>query len=137
MMIFDKFQPNPVVQKLVLILLSTCLEPNRLYKFVIFTGNGANAKSVIIALLKLMLGNLSFSATSAILWQPKSMGGCPELANLNKKRCVPISEFPEDKTLDVNAIKCYTGDDTFPARCLWDNNTQICPYFFFVMIRLN
>ena len=87
---FEKFQPNHNVRKLVLILLATCLEPKRLDKFPIFTGNGANAKSVLIALLKLMLGNLSFSATSAILWQPKGMGGCPEVANLNKKRCVPI-----------------------------------------------
>ena len=96
----------------------------RLCKFNMFYGNGSNLKSTMIALLNMAFGKHSIVASNTILWETKKMGACPEVANLHKKRSVCISEFPEEKSLDVVIVKTLTGDKTIPARGLFDSDTE-------------
>jgi phage/plasmid-associated DNA primase len=122
--LFYKFQPDPAKRKLALIIFSTGMTTRRLCKFNMFYGNGSNLKSTMIALLNMAFGRHSIVASNTILWETKKMGACPEMANLNKKRSVSVSEIPEDKMLDVATIKTLTGDKTVPARGLFEKNTE-------------
>lgn len=82
--------------------------------YFIFYGNGSNGKSVILKLLKLILGNYYITCDKTIFSKPDKSGGCTEaICDLQGKRCGGYSEGETSDKVETNdsLIKAITGMD--------------------------
>lgn len=82
--------------------------------YFIFYGHGSNGKSVILKLLKLILGNYYVTCDKSIFAKPDRSGGCTEaICDLQGKRCGGYSEGETSDKVETNdsLIKAITGMD--------------------------
>lgn len=119
---FDKVFPNAELREYVLTLLSACLEgENREQKFYIMTGGGGNGKSVLINLMRFVLGEYQTSLNTAALTRrrPESGAANPDIITLKSKRFIYMQEPDEGEKLNTARIKQFTGGDVVEARGLF------------------
>lgn len=94
-------------------------------------GEGANGKSVFLEVLSRVFGALAAGLPAEAI-SGDDEGGLkpsPEIARLDGKRWVRISEVPEGTPLKEAFIKRITGSEPFPARNLFEGYYEFLPQF--------
>lgn len=104
--------------------------------FMIWSGDGNNSKSVIIKLLKAVLGSYAIDLPVAVLGpkQVKSSGPTPELSQADGAHLAVLSEPDAQFRLDTGAIKRLTGGDSFFTRGCHENGGSIDATFTLVFM---
>lgn len=121
---FEKIFPDKAIRKLYLMILSTQLYGSTLEKFIMANGTGRNGKGFTNELMLHLLGEYGMTGCNAILMSPLKLGGCPEIAQMKKKRGIIFREPSTDYNLNSCTIKDLTGGDTIPVRDLYSSNVN-------------
>lgn len=128
---FKQVQPNKEMRKYVLTLLSTFLKGgNDLEQFIIWTGTGANGKSMTSKLLQETLGQYEGTLPSTFITtrQVNSSAATPELADKKGKRYIQINEPEKGEKIYCSSLKEKTSDKIM-ARPLYGNCIEYMPQF--------
>lgn len=121
----NKILPVEEEKDVMFLLLGTCLLGLYLKNFTILNGSGNNGKSVLICdFLRIMLGNYFYKGNNSFLFESRSSGGSPEIANFNMKRVIIFEEPSIERVINGSAIKDITGSSIINARMLYSNNTE-------------
>ncbi|WP_198516537.1 phage/plasmid primase, P4 family [Herbaspirillum huttiense] len=88
-----------------------------------FYGHGANGKSTLLNILLELLGDMGTQAQGELLLEGSrtSSGASPDIARLEGKRLIAVSEFNDGKHLNEAQVKSLTGGDVITARYLFKN----------------
>jgi P4 family phage/plasmid primase-like protien len=98
--------------------------------FNIFTGVGANGKSVLGNIMDISFGDYFVKVNSDLFTKKStSNNATSDIANLKGKRLVLFEEPEEDETLQVATLKDLTGDATITARGLYKEPIRFVPQF--------
>lgn len=111
---------------------SNCLfGANRAEKFYVFSGTGANGKTLVDSYLKKAFGEYYATLPIEYLIKPRGQAdqASPTLANLRYARITVSSEPPEGAKIQNSIIKLLTGGDTVQARRLYGNPFEFVPQF--------
>lgn len=124
------------IREYVLLLLSTFLNGSiREDKFYIWTGSGANGKSVVINLFEKSFGEYSckFPVTLLTGKRAASNAATSELARSKGKRFGVLQEPSEDEKLNVGLMKELTGGDKIQARSIFKEPIEFIPQFKLIL----
>lgn len=105
---------------------------NKNKTFIIGTGGGDNAKSLVYGLVETMFGEycIKFPREMLIVGRGNSSAGArPELARVRGKRLAQIQEIAKDETISIGVLKELTGNDSFFARTIFEKGAEIKPMF--------
>lgn len=93
----------------------------------IFTGNGNNSKSMVIKLFMIVFGMYAIKVPVAIFSEKFSASGnaSPQLARFLHKAIGFGDEADDSLPMNKNAVKKYTGGDSFFTRKLNENGGDI------------
>lgn len=96
----------------------------------VFYGSGANGKSVLLNVLRQLLGEYAKGLSTKYL-MPRQVSGGPtdELARLRGTRLAIASELQEGAALDEAMIKLITGGEMIVCRGLYQNSFEYVPAF--------
>lgn len=84
----------------------------------LLTGRGANGKSVLLSILRYILGDYAYDAPFSTFDLHRRASIPNDLAALRKTRLVTSSETSETARLNEARVKALTGGDTITARFL-------------------
>lgn len=109
--------------------------PNK--NFIIGTGETNGGKSVTYSLLKTMCGGNKDTSYAYIFNRDLFINGRgnasgaarPELSNVRGKRMAMVNELSKTETINIGAIKEYTGNDSVYTRGLYKDPEFIKPMF--------
>ena len=103
--------------------------------FLFCYGLGANGKSVLLDILRFILGDYARAIASETLTDSKRAAGSasPDLADLIGARLALTTELEEGIALAESLIKALTGGDALSARKLYSAPTQFTPQFKIIM----
>lgn len=109
--------------------------------FAIMYGDGDNGKSVLISVLKALLGDFYYAANGGVFFQSKSNNANAHTSHLNSlktKRLCSFSETERCQKLNEPQIKSLTGNDTITIRqlCKEESNLQITSHFILLTNQL-
>jgi P4 family phage/plasmid primase-like protien len=109
---------------------------NKRKKVYFWSGQGDNGKSVTQSLIEKMLGPYAIKLpTSLIVGQrTQSSQACPELARSAGSRWAILQEPDKKDVINVGLLKELSGNDTFYARRLFEEGTEVTPMFKLVVI---
>lgn len=105
--------------------------------FQIWTGEGDNGKSITQLLFEKMLGPYSIKLPTSLITgkRTQSSCACPELVRAgNGVRLATLQEPDQKDTINIGILKELSGNDTFFARGLYKEGTEITPMFKLVLI---
>jgi P4 family phage/plasmid primase-like protien len=134
---FENLQMNEKVREFLLRLISSCLEGCSSEHFTIFSGGGANGKSVFTSLLKKIFGEYYSTFENTVITRKKGnpSNATPELADKRGKRIITIAEPDSDDSIKVNTVKQYSGGtDEVSARALYKAEFKFVPQFKMFLI---
>jgi putative DNA primase/helicase len=98
--------------------------------FFLLYGNGANGKSVVLEIIRFILGDYSKdSPFTAFERRNSGNSQTNELARLNSARLITSSESGTSKMLDEERLKAITGGDPVTARYLYQEYFTYYPKF--------
>lgn len=98
--------------------------------FFVFYGNGANGKSVLVNLLRNILGTLTGSvAQDAFILKRNGNSLNPSLVNVKDTRMAFVSEGNNGQEMDSALIKSLSGGDDVQARELYKGFISLNPHF--------
>ena len=128
----SKIFPSMYVLIYILSALSTSLTGHNFYEFFhIFTGTGANGKSLLMDLCKLVLGD--YFRTISVSYLTKDNDGkdktLPELVLSRYTRMLVASEPEERDRFQTSFMKTITGNDDIPCRGLYGKPIKFVPHF--------
>jgi len=104
---------------------SSLLGRNSEQIFVIFTGSGANGKSILNELLELTLGSNYVPTDSTTLTSTNEKGSpSPELLDLRNARIMSCQEPSDKRKFNTETIKKITGGDIMVTRALYNGNME-------------
>jgi putative DNA primase/helicase len=96
--------------------------------FPIFHGRGANGKSVLLAVLRAVLGDYAVTAAPSTFMQQENDGRPrPDLLALKGARLVTATETEDSKRLAEATVKAMTGGDEMSCRGLYKDNESFLP----------
>lgn len=96
-----------------------------------FTGSGDNSKSMLIKLFEATLGPYTFKLPNEV-FSSKNTGAAnasPHMARAENTRAGFVDEGDEKNKLDKSKAKKLTGGDSFFARKLYDNGSDLIATF--------
>nr|WRJ69486.1 D5 family helicase-primase [Oceanusvirus sp.] len=128
---FAKIQPVQCVREYLLRLLGSYLNGNiREERFHVWTGCGANGKSLTIDLFERALGDYGCKLPVSLLTQKRaaSNAATSEIARLKGRRFACLQEPSNDETLNVGLMKELTGGDRIMARQLYHEPIEFRSY---------
>lgn len=105
--------------------------------FQIWTGEGDNGKSIMQTVFEKMLGSYSIKLPTSLITgkRTQSSAACPELVRAgNGVRLAMLQEPDQTDTINIGILKELSGNDTFFARGLYKEGTEITPMFKLVLI---
>lgn len=105
--------------------------------FQVWTGDGDNGKSVTQSLFEKMLGPYSIKLPTSLIIgkRTQSSAACPELVRAgNGVRFAMLQEPDQKDTINVGILKELSGNDSFFARGLYKEGSEITPMFKLVLI---
>lgn len=105
--------------------------------FQVWTGEGDNGKSVMQSLFEKMLGPFSIKLPTSLIIgkRTQSSAACPELVRAgNGVRFAMLQEPDQKDTINVGILKELSGNDSFFARGLYKEGSEITPMFKLVLI---
>lgn len=128
----SKIFPSEPVLNYILKALSTSLSGHNSYEFFhIFTGTGANGKSLLMDLCKLVLGE--YFKTISVSYLTKDNDGkdktLPELVLTRYARMLVASEPEERDRFQTSFMKTITGNDEISCRGLYGKPIKFVPQF--------
>jgi phage/plasmid-associated DNA primase len=123
--IIDQILFKKDIQTCVLQILSSGMNGLLVQKFVIFHGNGGNAKSWFNGMMKFALGNFAYKGNNSVLLGNKETNANPAIANMDRKRYIYYQEFDSRGKLNNATIKELTGDNIVNARLCYSNKSEI------------
>ena len=99
--------------------------------FQIYTGSGANGKSMFVDLMNSILGDYSKGLDIAVFTQKRAKAGqaSPEIASLAGTRFVHMEEPSKGDKINEGILKQYTGNDLIKARQLYGDPFEFRPQF--------
>lgn len=97
-------------------------------------GSGANGKSVLLELVRELVGPYGATADFAAFLERASDGPRNDLARLAGVRMVSASESDEGKRLAEGTVKLLSGGDTITARFLHQEFFEFRPQFKVVLV---
>lgn len=99
--------------------------------FLNMTGSGDNAKSIVIMLLELCLGDYCIKFPTSLITgkRTQSAQASPELARSQGVRFAIVQEPDKKEIINDGIIKELTGNDSFFARGLFQDGGEIKPMF--------
>jgi putative DNA primase/helicase len=97
--------------------------------FALLLGRGANGKSVLLEILKLLMGDYAVTADFSTFAERKSDGPRNDVARLRGARLVTASELNSAARLDEALLKSLTGQETISARFLHKETFEFSPRF--------
>eukprot|EP00873_Tetraselmis_striata_P043733 jgi/Tetstr1/463997/TSEL_008802.t1 len=119
---FAQVQPDTSVREYLLRLLGSYLHGSiREERFHVWSGSGANSKSLCIDLFERSLGDYGVKLPVALLTQKRaaSNAATSEIARLKGRRFACLQEPSTDETLNTGLLKELTGGDRIMARPLY------------------
>ena len=122
--IISQIQPNPEHRRCMLQILASGLDGYNLDKFIIFTGEGRNGKSLLNDMLIYILDCFAYKGRANSLTNIKD-GSNPELAHISNKRLVVFREPSQNLPIQNSIIKDLTGGSDINARMNFSNDTKI------------
>ena len=123
--IIETIMPNEEDRRTLLSVLYNCLKGQNCNKFIVFTGGGANGKSLITELLQSALGNYFIKAHNGILTDKTVQTANPFFANLHLKRVAIYAEPDDSEPYRVANIKRMCDNETEVGRQLYRNESEI------------
>ena len=109
--------------------------PNKLVLF--WSGEGDNAKSVTQSIFEKMMGNYSVKLPTSLITgkRTQSSAACPELARAgNGVRWAVLQEPDQKDVINIGILKELSGNDSFFARGLYKEGSEITPMFKLILI---
>lgn len=128
----SKIFPSEPVLTYILTALGTALTGHNSYEFFhIFTGTGANGKSLLMDLCKIVLGD--YFKTISVSYLTKDNDGkdktLPELVLTRYARMLVASEPEERDRFQTSFMKTITGNDEISCRGLYGKPIKFVPHF--------
>lgn len=117
--------------------LASCLiGSNKNQSLNFYVGNGANGKSLVVALMALVLGGyFSVVPVGLICGKRQTLGSASsEVAQLRGVRYACIQEPNKDEVINEGIMKGLTGGDPIQARPLFKNAFTFDPQFSLVVV---
>jgi putative DNA primase/helicase len=98
---------------------------------VLLYGNGANGKSVLLAVLRALLGDYARNTPASTLLERRNGGDAipNDLARLRGVRLVTAAETGDGRRLDEERVKSLTGSDVISARFMRSEWFDYLPVF--------
>lgn len=93
----------------------------------LLTGSGSNGKSTLLKALQELLGQYAQQAAPKVLLTGTASDHSPEIARMQNKRLVVLSESNEGKTLNAERVKALVSADRQAARNLFENYLEFDP----------
>jgi P4 family phage/plasmid primase-like protien len=120
-------------------LASTLLGLNLNQTFNIYTGSGANGKSVLIELMSQVLGDYKGVVPITLVTQKRNSIGSasPEIAMLKDIRLAVMQEPSKGDVINEGIMKELTGDDPLTGRGLFKDPITFIPQFKLVVCTNN
>lgn len=109
--------------------------PNKLVQ--VWSGEGDNAKSVTQSLFEKMMGDYAVKLPTSLIIgkRTQSSAACPELVRAgNGVRWAVLQEPDQKDVINIGILKELSGNDTFFARGLYKEGSEITPMFKLVLI---
>lgn len=136
--LLEQLFPNKRVRQYFLDQYSYIFEGGNMYKNIIFwIGRGNNGKSVLETLFEKMLGPYAIKLPTSLITGKRgsSSSASPDLVRVSGGVRLVVMQEP-DKSEEINAgiLKELTGNDTFYARGLYKDGSEIIPMFKTVMV---
>lgn len=128
----QKLFPIPELLKYMWQMLASCLVGNNKNQtFHIFTGGGSNGKSLLMKLMKYVLGEYYGIVPISIITEkrPKIGGVSPEIMNLMGVRLAVINEPTRGDKINEGPMKALTGGDDIQGRGLFKDTVTFTPSF--------
>lgn len=103
----------------------------------VWTGEGDNGKSVTQNLFEKMLGSYSIKLPTSLIVgkRTQSSAACPELVRAGNGVRFAMLQEPDGKdVINVGILKELSGNDSFFARGLYKEGSEIIPMFKLVLI---
>lgn len=108
---------------------------NKIVQF--WSGDGDNGKSVTQSLFEKMLGPYSIKLPTSLLVgkRTQSSSACPELVRAgNGVRMAMLQEPDQKDVINIGILKELSGNDSFFARGLYKEGSEIQPMFKLVLV---
>lgn len=136
--LLEKVYPDPELRNYFLDSACKILEGGNVDKsFIVHTGGGNNAKSIIFKLLELTFGNYchKFPRELLVMGRGNSSGSArPELAAVKGKRLAIVQELGKSEVMNVGVLRELTGNDSFFCRGLFKDGSKVSPMFTLMMM---
>ena len=103
----------------------------------VWSGEGDNGKSVTQSLFEKMLGAYSIKLPTSLIIgkRTQASAACPELARTgNGVRWAVLQEPDQKDVINIGILKELSGNDTFFARGLYKEGSEITPMFKLTLI---
>lgn len=131
----EQVQPDPDVRWWLQKFVGYCLTGKTSEQlFVVMHGTGANGKSVMVEIIKRLLGTHAQTVQFSTFTERDPNAIRNDLASLDKARLVVASEGPEGARLDEGIVKQVTGEDAITARFLHREFFTYTPRFKVVLV---
>ena len=105
----------------------------REHKLLFLCGPGGNGKSVLLNVVREILGSYARMSNSTILMRGAESRHTTEVAELVGARMVTMSEVPADGMWSQQRLTSLTSGDTQTARFMYQDNFQFDPQFKLVL----
>jgi len=105
--------------------------------FQVWTGEGDNGKSVLQSLFEKMLGTYCVKLPTSLIVgkRTQASAACPELVRAGNGVRMAVFQEPDQKDIiNVGILKELSGNDTFFARGLYKEGSEITPMFKLILI---
>ena len=124
MRFWAKIHVDPVLRKFFLKAISACMVAGNKEKIIIVmtNDNGDAGKSATLKIIERIWGDyaITLSRDRFVVSSYKSAGGpAPDIANARNKRLGSVKELSKDETLDIGALKLFSGSDDVQVRGLY------------------
>lgn len=124
MRFWAKFLVDPTLRRFFLKCMALCMVAGNIEKIIIVLTNddGNNGKSRALKIIEQVFGDfaITLSRERFVVNSFKSAGGAsPDIMNCKNKRLGSVKELSKDETLDIGALKMFSGSDDVQARALY------------------
>lgn len=135
---FEKIFPDQDVREYFLNTASDVFIGGNFNKIVqVWTGEGDNGKSITQSIFEQMLGPYAVKLPTALITgkRTQSSAACPELVRAGNGVRLAVLQEPDQKdVVNIGILKELSGNDTFFARGLFKEGSEITPMFKLVLI---